>query len=208
MSSIFQRLFAPSIGIALCSMLWLPLPSHSHSSVAHVAGMPLRTIYAAWNYPTQQQADAFALKGCRAEARTNQVPAKRAACTVFHRQSVPGAGAIVCGTTGCSVSSGFSSTDDAMISAYRQCERDGFQDCQRTGITNWIDTAGYSDKNSSSRGSTKMCSPPPGKTVHSAYRCQNGDCVRTFTNGCSIRFQADYCFNPAKSAWEWRPDGC
>jgi Domain of unknown function (DUF4189) len=208
MSPTFQRLFAPPIGLALFSMLCLPLPSYSHSSVAYVPGMPLRTIYAAWNYPTQQQADAFALKGCRAEARMNQVPKKKAACTVFHRQSVPGAGAVVCGTKGCSVSTGFGSKDDAMISAYRQCEQHGYQDCQRTEITNWIDIAGYKHADSDTRGSTKACSPPPGKSVHSTYRCQNGDCVRTFANGCSFRFQAAHCFNPMKSTWEWKPDGC
>lgn len=199
MSSTFQRLLAPFIGIALCSMLWLPLPSRSQSSVAHTPGISFRTIYAAWNYPTQQQADAFALSGCRAEARKNEVPKKRGSCTVFHRQSVLGAGAFVCETKGCSVSSGFQSKDDAMISAYRQCERDGFQDCQRTEITNWIDTAGYRDASSSARSSTKPYSPPPGKTMHLTYRSQNGDCIRTFANGCSIRFQADYCFNPLKS---------
>lgn len=208
MPSTFQRLFSPSVGLALCSVLCLPLPSYSHSSVAHIPGMPLRTIYAAWNYPTQQQADAFALEGCRAEARTNHVPKTKAACAVFHRQSVPGAGAIVCGTKGCSVSSGFGSKDAAMISAYRQCEQDGFQDCQRTGITNWIDTAGYKHANSSTRGSTKACAPPQGKTVHSTYRCQNGDCIRTFANGCSVRFQAPSCFDSLKSEWEWKPDGC
>lgn len=208
MSSIFQRFLSPSISLALCSILCLPLPSYSHSSVAYVPDMTLRTIYAAWNYPTQRQADVSALKGCRAEARKSQVPKTNATCKVFHRQSVPGAGAVVCGTTGCSVSTGFGSKDDAMISAYRQCEKHGFQDCQQANITNWIDTAGYKHVNSNTPGSTKACSPPLGKPVHSTYRCQNGDCVRMFTNGCSIRFQAPYCFDSLKSKWEWKPDGC
>lgn len=193
--------------VTLCSLLWLPLTAHCHSSVAHVPGKPVGTIYAAWSYPTVREADEAAVKGCQSEARKNRIATQKRSCTVFHRQAVPGAGAIICGAKGCSVSSGFSSKDEAMVSAYRQCERDGFKDCQRTGITTWVDEAEY-------RGATsnlqveKGCAPAAGKTLRSTYRCQNGDCLRTFENGCTVRFQAPFCFDTLKSTWEWKPDGC
>lgn len=174
--------------MTICSLLWLPLASHGHSSVAHVPGKPVGTIYAAWSYPTAGEADKGALRGCQAEARRHRVAAQKSACVVFHRQDVPGAGAIICGVNGCSVSSGFASKDEAMVAAYRQCERDGFRDCQRTDITNWIDDVGYS-KTIPELQVAKVCSPPKVLTLRSTYRCQNGDCVRTFENGCTVRFR-------------------
>lgn len=52
------------------------------------------------------------------------------------------------------------------------------------------------------------CQPPSGKVLRYSDRCTNGDCTRTFENGCSVRFQAPYCYDLLSSSWKWKPDGC
>lgn len=52
------------------------------------------------------------------------------------------------------------------------------------------------------------CSPPAGKTQRYSDRCVNGSCTRTFENGCSVQFQAAYCFDPIQQRWDWKPNGC
>jgi hypothetical protein len=52
------------------------------------------------------------------------------------------------------------------------------------------------------------CQPPGGKVVRYTDRCTNGDCTRSFENGCSVRFQAPYCYDIASGQWTWKPDGC
>lgn len=52
------------------------------------------------------------------------------------------------------------------------------------------------------------CSPPPDRVVRYRDQCYNGDCVRTFENGCKKRFQAPYCYDALSGEWTWKPDGC
>lgn len=54
----------------------------------------------------------------------------------------------------------------------------------------------------------KECQPPKGRVLRYSDNCQNGDCVRTFENGCSKRFQAPYCYDMLQQRWTWKPDGC
>ena len=54
----------------------------------------------------------------------------------------------------------------------------------------------------------KACNPPTGKTLRYSDNCYNGDCVRTFENGCQKRFQAPYCYDALSGGWSWKPDGC
>ena len=54
----------------------------------------------------------------------------------------------------------------------------------------------------------KACNPPTGKTLRYTDNCHNGDCVRTFENGCQKRFQAPYCYDALSGGWSWKPDGC
>lgn len=196
--------------LLIASLFWMSQvgPSHAHSSVALSGARPLETSYASWNWPTQKIADASAVAGCRETARKNGLAKFVSSCRVIHRQKEPGAGAIVCGNDGCSISSGHSTRQQATDRAYDQCRHHGFADCRDTGITDWWDETGYA-KTPLHKGSTvRTCGPPPGKTVRSRYQCSNGDCTRTFENGCTVRFQAPYCHDPVSGRWEWKPDGC
>jgi len=53
-----------------------------------------------------------------------------------------------------------------------------------------------------------QCQPPAGRVLHYRDQCSNGDCRRTFENGCSVRFQAPYCYDALSGEWTWKPDGC
>lgn len=52
------------------------------------------------------------------------------------------------------------------------------------------------------------CQPPAGQTLRYHDRCFNGSCTRTFDNGCTIRFQAPYCYDVLSGSWTWKPNGC
>ena len=49
---------------------------------------------------------------------------------------------------------------------------------------------------------------PTDTVVQYSDNCYNGDCVRTFKGGKTMRFQAAYCHDPFSGKWDWKPDGC
>ncbi len=204
MSKITRFLSFPII----FACLLLPAICHAVTSIAHIDGRPQQTTYAAWNYPNSKEADQAALKGCGTRAKENNITQSTKKCNVFQRQKNAGAGAIVCGKTGCTTSSSFDSEQDAVDDAYQRCEHNRFGECQKTDITSWWDDVGYRKKTARNAAPAKTCGPPPGQPVRSTYTCNNGDCVRTFENGCAVRFQAPYCHDPATGKWDWRADGC
>ncbi len=182
--------------------------SHAFTAVASVEGHALSTIYAALNQPTQKKADLIALDGCRTKAGKNGISKKASKCVIFHRQKGPGGGAIVCGERGCLAHTGSDTEQIAVDTAIDECEQHNYVNCQKEDITSWWDDVGYPKQTAKNVAPTKACGPPPGRTVHSTYHCNNADCTRTFENGCTVRFQAPYCFDPINGRWDWKPEGC
>lgn len=201
-----MKRFSHFLVLLIC--LQFPAISHAFSAIALVATLPTATIYAAWNYPTQKEADSNALQGCRTTAKNNGISKSAAICKLVERQNGPGGGAMVCGKTGCAYSTGYETVQVAVDSAYQECEQKNYGDCRKTDITSWWDDAGYRKQSVRNAAPAQACGPPPGRAVHSATQCNNGDCTRTFENGCTVRFQAPYCHNPLSGTWEWKPDGC
>lgn len=181
--------------------------TYAFSSVAVVPKHSTESVYAAWNYPSQKEADSVALEGCRAEARGSGIGKLAMQCRIVLRQKDVGAGAIVCGENGCAYVSGHPSKEAAIAAAFAECSKH-FKTCQETNITAWWDEAGYRVRQVKAPTTKEACGPPPGKVVRSTYQCNNGDCIRTFENGCQVRFQAPYCRDPFNGRWEWKPDGC
>ena len=192
---------------SLLALLNVPTLSHAFSAVALVPGHAPTTIYAGWNWPTQKEADKAALDGCRASAKQSAIPNLANKCQVDFRQKGAGGGAIVCGASECAYTGGYATRQAAADAAYENCAA-SFKDCQKTDITAWWDEAGYPKKPLRAAGQAKTCSPPAGQAVRSKTHCNNGDCIRTFENGCQVRFQAKYCHDPVSGKWEWKPDGC
>jgi hypothetical protein len=194
--------------LTVFACLLLPGVSHAYTAVASLQGHSVSTMYAGWNFSTQKTADAAALDGCRKTAKANGLSKLASKCEVIHRQKGPGAGAMVCGKIGCTIRTGYDTEQDAVDEAYQQCEQEGYGNCQKTDITNWWDDAGYRKQAVKDVQPAKTCGPPPGRTVRSTTQCNNGDCTRTFENGCTVKFQAPYCHDPFSGKWEWKPDGC
>jgi hypothetical protein len=198
----------PSVFILLLAVLLLPKFCMAFSAIAVVEGHAQDTIYAAWNSPTQKEADTVALEGCRVRARDTGISQLAKKCHISLRQKAAGGGAYVCGDKGCSSVVGYETEQDAVDDAYRRCQK-SFGNCPDKGITGWWDDTGY-PKQAANRvvPAKKTCSPPAGSAVRSTTHCDNGSCVRTFENGCAVRFEAPYCHDPFTGQWEWKPDGC
>lgn len=194
--------------LALLASLLCCTTAHAYSAIAWSEGYTVSTIYAAWSFTTQKAADTVAVNGCRKHAREGGLSKAAGKCEVVQRQKRIGAGAIVCGKTGCATSAGYGTRQDAVDTAYQRCAELGFGECRETDITSWWDEAGYPMQLPKNAVAPAKCGPPPGRTVRSTYECNNGDCTRTFENGCTVRFQAPYCHDPFSGRWEWKADGC
>lgn len=208
MANKFKRFIRmPSLIFAVLAALLIPGLSHAYSAVAWLDGQ-VRINFAATNYASQKDADVAALEGCRTRARENGKSGDAAKCKIANRQKVAGGGAVVCGKSGCTIATGFDTEQLAIDRAYRMCEEANYGDCQKTGMTGWLDEEGYPKPAAKKIAAAAHCGPTPGKPVRSSSQCTNGDCTRTFENGCTVRFQAPYCHNPISGQWEWKPDGC
>ena len=183
-----------------------PLVSHARSAIADIPNHATESIYAAWNFPNQKDADTAALEGCRSTARASGIADLAQKCRVALRQKGEGAGALLCAENGCSFVASYPSEQEAVDAAYDNCVS-AYKNCPSDNIRVWKDETGYSKKVASS-SPTKACAPPSGRVVHSQTQCNNGDCIRTFENGCQVRFNAPYCFDPVSGTWSWKPDGC
>jgi len=199
-----MRLF--SLFSLLVSLL-MPLAGQAFTAVASVSGHAGETLYAAWNHPTQKEADALALKGCRLAAKETGIANLASKCVIVQRQKSAGGGAMVCGEDGCAYTTAYATQQGAVDAAYKICAQ-SYKNCQQTGITSWWDEAGYRKQLLKAVKGGGSCSPPTGRNVRSQTQCNNGDCLRTFENGCQVRFQAAYCHDPFSGRWEWKPDGC
>ncbi|MGZ3241538.1 MAG: hypothetical protein ACXWJK_15010, partial [Burkholderiaceae bacterium] len=106
---------------------------------------------------------------------------------------------------------GYDNEDEAKDDATQECIKEAAKDSSCSiSMTFHDDTHSAASPRTTARtpAASEHCGPPPGKVVHSKTVCKNGDCTRTFENGCAIQFQAAYCHNPFNGQWEWKPDGC
>jgi len=196
-----------SLAYVLLAMLIAPAVSFAYTSIALVKDYPMDSNDVVWNATTQKDADASAIKGCLAHAQESGVPKAVRKCVVVLREKNPGFGSIVCGRSGCGWIAGVANKQDAVDLAFQACSKYG--ECPDTGLTAWEDVVGYPPvAQATSPAKTASCTPPPGRIVRSRTSCNNGDCTRTYENGCQVQFTAAQCFNPFNNNWEWKPDGC
>ena len=82
-------------------------------------------------------------------------------------------------------------TLSGVIEFYKECQKrvkDG-DECPTTAEEVFFDQ-GPEQKTVAAAPAGKSCQPPAGRTLRYSDRCYNGDCTRTFENGCQVRFQA------------------
>lgn len=158
----------------------------------------------AYGSPSQAKADASALAECKKKLTS----AKGAKCTIWHRAKAEGYGALSCDGV-CSVVTGAVDVGEAASRAIHNCMEDANN--SESGCLSdlhvWVDR-NFSEPPKVATAKPKACSPPTGKTVRSTTQCDNGACVRTFENGCQVKFDAPYCLSPVTGKWDWQPDGC
>lgn len=153
------------------------------------------------NQPTIKIAEQKALKACQAKAKEQHYLSK---CQVSGANG-PAYVAFYHADNG---GVGWASHPDrqaAINAAFAECQKRG--SCPDEAATVEFDE-GQRPVKLVSVAPTKACRPPSGRVINSRTSCNNGDCVRTFENGCQIRFEAPYCYDSLTSQWQWKPDGC
>lgn len=187
--------------------LILAVPNaHAYSAVAAVPGYVHDSL--SWNSGASQQklADKGAIETCR-KSIANAGHAKLAAkCKVITRAKGPGYGAVVCGDKGCAWTTGYGDKQVAVDSAWKDCDKAGYGNCQESNIQTWYDDnwpikpTGATLPNSSCRPNTP--------SIRCQSNCVNGNCVVTYENGCKLRVQVAPKFNPFNNQWEYPSPSC
>jgi hypothetical protein len=185
----------------------------AYTAVAVVNGHSTQTMYVAANHETQNEADAYAVAGCQARAREEELADRAAHCAVADRPDQGGAGALVCGDTGCAWSTGAANELQALALALKNCDSAGYGNCQPGGKSHWFDDDTASQPRAVNVTGTNprllaACSRAPARNARYTTHCDDGACARTFENGCKVQFTAPYCQDAASGKWAWKADGC
>ncbi len=148
---------------------------------------------------------------CKSELKKTKSADKNAPCNVVmsdDRHNVYWA--VFYSSSGAAFAVGSSGNrQNAIDTAYKECQKrvkDG-DECPTTAEEVFFDQ-GPEQKTVAAAPAGKSCQPPAGRTLRYSDRCYNGDCTRTFENGCQVRFQAPYCYDAFQQKWDWKPNGC
>ena len=187
----------------------------AQATVATAAGaiifLPLneaKTLYfAEFNKPSEKVALSAAREKCTAYAKKIKATQK---CQGPFTHAGPGWWAVFFSENGdAGTAVDVNSRQGAIDRAYKECvEVAGKIGCPNTTSNDniWYDEGPKKVANAAPAG--QKCSPPAGKVLRYSDSCSNGDCMRTFENGCKVRFQAPYCYDAFQQKWSWKPDGC
>ncbi|WP_410174599.1 hypothetical protein [Pandoraea sputorum] len=100
--------------------------------------------------------------------------------------------------------------DSALQDAFVVCQRGG--QCSTDGAQVWFDSGQRPGKRlpppQAAQAAPTQCRIPTGQVVRMRTQCVNGECTRTYENGCTIRFQAARCLDKETHSYTWRPNGC
>lgn len=98
----------------------------------------------------------------------------------------------------------------AVQDAFVVCERGG--QCSADSAHVWFDNGQRPGKRlpppQAAQQALAQCRIPTGQVVRMQTRCINGECIRTYENGCTVRFQAARCLDRETNSYVWRPNGC
>lgn len=185
--------------VLACGLLCLA--SHAFGAAA-VAGAdtPEGIVYFfVGNQPTVAKARELALRNCRNDSGT------KGKCSIAGATEGPRYWAVFHANNGAIGLAWSSDRQKAVNEAYASCSKRG--ECPNEAAHVWFDE-GQVEKVAVAPEASGNCRPPTGGVLRSKTYCDNGDCVRQFENGCSVRFQAAYCYDPLEQKFVWKPDGC
>lgn len=151
------------------------------------------------NQPTKAKARELALSQCR-HATESHGP-----CKLQGAEDGPGYWVVFHANDGSIGMARGPNRQEVIDTAYARCL--DYAACPREAAHVWYDE-GQKKKVAAATTPSDNCQMPAGQLVRSRYSCNNGDCVRQFENGCTVRFQAPYCYDPVQQRWDWKPEGC
>jgi len=190
----------PILNRGVLASCLLCLASHAFGAAA-VAAAETATGYVYFfvgSQPSIARAREQALRNCRSDG------SKRGKCEIKGAATGPQYWAAFNASNG---SYGIGWNEDRQVAidqAYSECRTVG--ECRSEAAHVWFDEGQF--QNTPIPVAANGCRPPTGKVLRSTTRCDNGDCVRRFENGCTVRFQAAYCYDPMEQRFMWKPDGC
>lgn len=188
-------------------MALISTPSLAASAVAGVrTANGLRYVYVT-NQTSMAKAKLAALDRCRSQLASGS---RGGQCVVLMAGNGPAYWAVVRASNGeVGVALGDTQTS-AVQDAFVVCQRGG--ECSADNAYIWFDNGQRPGKRlpppPAAQASPAQCRIPTGQVVRTQTRCINGECVRTYENGCTVRFQAARCLDPETNSYVWRPNGC
>lgn len=201
---LFFVILATSIA---CVMALVGTSAYAASAVAGVrTASGMRYIYVT-NQTSMAKAKLAALERCRARLASG---GRGGRCEVLMAGNGPAYWAVVHATNG-EVGVALGDTEaSAVQDAFVVCQRGG--ECSLEGAYVWYDSGQRPGKRppppKAAQAAPTQCRIPTGQVVRMRTQCVNGECVRTYENGCTVRFQAARCLDKDTQSYVWRPNGC
>ncbi|VVE11359.1 hypothetical protein PCA20602_02649 [Pandoraea capi] len=206
MNRLFRLFLLCAAGIAGAT----PLTSVSAYAASAVAGLRtangLRYVYVT-NQTSMAKAKVAALDRCR----TQLAPGSRGGrCDVLMAGNGPAYWAVVRASNG-EVGVALGDTQEsAAQDAFVVCQRGG--QCAMESAQVWFDSGQRAGRRlpppKAVQAAPTQCRIPTGQVVRMQTQCINGECTRTYENGCTVRFQAARCLDKETHSYVWRPNGC
>lgn len=188
----------------------MALASTTSFAASAVAGVRtvngLRYVYVT-NQTSMAKAKLAALDRCR----TRLAPGSRGGrCEVLMAGNGPAYWAVVHASNGeVGVALGDTQTS-AVQDAFVVCQRGG--QCSTDGAYIWFDSGQRPGMRlpppQAAQPQPAQCKIPTGQVIRMQTRCINGECTRTYENGCTVRFQAVRCLDRETNSYVWKPNGC
>nr|WP_281351805.1 DUF4189 domain-containing protein [Pandoraea terrigena] len=182
-------------------------PSFAASAVAAVRTAGGLRYVSVTNQTSMAKAKVAALERCRTQLASGR---RGGRCEVLMAGNGPAYWAVVRAVNGeVGIALGDTQTS-AVQDAFVVCQRAGR--CSLDSAQVWFDNGQRPGRRlpppRAAPASPTSCRIPTGQIVRMQTRCVDGACVRTYENGCTIRFQAARCLDRETSRYVWRPNGC
>ncbi|VVE39750.1 hypothetical protein PCE31106_04074 [Pandoraea cepalis] len=206
--NLWRRFYPLICTVGLASVLAIAsTPSVAASAVAGVRTASGIRYVSVTDQTSMAKAKVAALDRCRAQLASGR---RGGRCDVLMSGNGPAYWAVVRAVNGeIGIALGDTQTS-AVQDAFAVCQRAG--QCSLDSAQVWFDSGQRPGRRlptpQAASVSPAPCRIPTGQVVRMQTRCVEGACVRTYENGCTIRFQAAHCLDKGTSQYVWRPNGC
>ncbi|VVD88673.1 DUF4189 domain-containing protein [Pandoraea anhela] len=208
MSTSFRLILVIFIACVAGVTVLVSTPGYAASAVAGVrTANGLRYLYVT-NQTSMAKAKLAALDRCRLQLASGS---RGGRCDVLMAGNGPAYWAVVRAGNG-EVGVALGDTQESAVQdAFVVCQRGGEQ-CSLDSAQIWFDNGQRPGKRlpppKAAQAAPTQCRIPTGQVVRMRTQCVNGECTRTYENGCTIRFQAARCLDKETHSYVWRPNGC